>query len=83
MMPSTHPSFKLWLKRKGMSIKDFSAWIKNSIEPSPFYPWEEDVYAGTVFDMVRMFSLLDHYPRDSRLLGKPSEGSTSCNQSKA
>lgn len=54
MMPSTHPPFRNWLTRKGMSIKDFSAWIKNSTDPVPFCHWEEDIYAGNVINMVRL-----------------------------
>jgi hypothetical protein len=55
MMPSTHPEFQLWLKKKNLSIKDFSAWVKNTIDPVPFIPWEEDVYVASVFDMVYCF----------------------------
>lgn len=53
MVPSTDPSFKRWLDRKDLSINDFNAWIKNSVDPVPFCPWKEDIYAGTVIDMVK------------------------------
>jgi len=53
MMPSTHPTFGTWLKKKSMSVKNFSEWIKNSIEPLPFCHWEEDIYAGIVIELVR------------------------------
>jgi hypothetical protein len=50
--PNVNEEFQRWLERKKLSVTEFSDWVKNKVPFKPYFPWQEDIYAANIIDMV-------------------------------
>ena len=49
----TDPGLLNWLTSKGITIKDFTNWIDNQIQPKPYFPFSTNIYGCKVIGFLR------------------------------